>query len=279
MPDIIRPLPANITDVIRKTGGRKLVLVEGPDDELAFSEWFGDRLAEVVFTGVSGKPDVQARLSDILAQRPDVDAYGIVDRDLEDDATVQKALSDPATRLFILLRYSIENYALEPDAVYNVLRVYLRTRCPVPDVAATKRELLQLCASLKTLMAANYVIRQVADDLKLFSDSHQIKDRSWFVAETAKRTKLTQGKAETRIAAREAEIDTGLGNMESAHRFISGKHLLWHLLLLANKARRTGEREISATYLFSQLVEHRRANPPVPADLRQIVEKRILQDP
>ena len=119
MTDVIHPLPGYITDAIRRSGGRILVLVEGPDDELLFTEWFGDRLAEVVFVSVSGKADVQTRLNDIDKSRPDIAACGIVDRDYASDAEVLASLETPGCRCFLLQRFSIENYVLEPAAVFG----------------------------------------------------------------------------------------------------------------------------------------------------------------
>jgi hypothetical protein len=272
--DDVRPLPEYVTDAILLAGARVLVLMEGPDDEWAFTEWFQDRLDDIVFVAVSGKADVIAKVAEIERSRPEVGAHGIVDRDYATADEVQSALDDPNSRCFLLRRFSIENYALEPAAVFDVLRVYLRSGMPHSDALAVEAMLLGVCADLHTMMSANYVLREHSDEVPLFPAGYQPRDREHLVRTTAERIDAPGGPTdvEARIASREKETAGALVAIDAAHEVVSGKHIVFRLLEFANGRRGTNNK-LSSDYLFSQLVEWCRNHPPPHPDLVVLVDR------
>ena len=122
---IIQPYPPEITEFLFRLGDRSLVWVEGTDDEETFREWFAERRDEIEFYAAGGWRNVEHKLQEYLNYVQCV--FGIVDRDFRSDADVTAMLEDPAARLFILRRYAIENYLLEPAALCEELRVYCGT--------------------------------------------------------------------------------------------------------------------------------------------------------
>lgn len=274
MTQVVRQLPDELVRVLFRLGGRRLVLVEGTDDVLTLNEWFVERRQDVVFHPAGGNQEVNTLLRGLAALRPDVTAYGIEDRDLADDADVQAALDDPAARRFLLPRYAIENYLLEPVALWNVLRVFLRDRLPFADPAEAEAHLLSLCVELGPIMAANYVLRRHSNALSLFHERYEPQPRAEIVTQTARRMSVAQAEADGRIAAREAVIDPLLATLDTAHTCVNGKHLL-NLVCRRTRAIQAG---LPETYLFSQLVEWRKNSPPIHDDLRRIIERRILGD-
>ena len=122
MTQIVKELPEKLVRLLARLGGRSIVLVEGESDETVFNDWYLERQADVTFFATSGKDDLVALLRTVTAQRPDVSAFGIRDRDFKSDAEVQASLDDPSAKVFLLRRYAIENYLLEPAAISEELR-------------------------------------------------------------------------------------------------------------------------------------------------------------
>jgi len=90
---------------------------------------------------------------------------------------VNASLSESA-HLFILRRYALENYLLEPFAVWEELRIYPSKSFKVADSSAMEKELLKLCEQLKTLIAANSVIYEASTGAKYFKEGYIMSDRA-----------------------------------------------------------------------------------------------------
>jgi hypothetical protein len=221
----ITALPAELTRLLFDLGSRKLVLVEGPDDREVFHQWYGERWSDVEFYVAGGSESVESFLQTVLAHSTTRRAYGIIDRDFRSDAEVDAPLNDPSAHLFILRRYALENYLLEPEAVWEELRVYHGTAFAVPDARAMEASLLQLCQRLRTVVAANWVFYEVGG-VEYFGEGHDLSDRTELIRQAARRLGCDEAEAERRIAEKEALLDPMLTALDTAHLRINGKHLL-----------------------------------------------------
>ncbi len=229
--DDVGELPPDLTRVLFELGPRKLVLLEGASDVAVFREWYRDRRDVVEFfsletpQGVSG---VKTLLARILAQStsPNPREYGIIDRDFRSDAEVEKAIADPNAHLFILRRYCIENYLLEPVAVAEEVRVLSGADADAPNPQVMEAELLRLCRDLHTMMAANWVFFDKGRG-RYFTEGHDLVDRQTVVARVVRELGCSPADAEAAVSKKEALIEPLLSSLEAAHRRINGKPLLF----------------------------------------------------
>jgi hypothetical protein len=270
----IVPLPPELTRLLFTLGERKLVLVEGPTDVDVFKEWYRDRLSQIAFYPAEGHPNVESFLNEILAKSVTRRAYGIIDRDFRDEAEVNAALADPGGHLFILYRYAIENYLLEPAAVLEELRQYHGTGLAVDDEAIMAQSLLDICRWLKPVMAANWVfwekdVAQGSSRVESFGEGFPADDRPLLIRETARRLGCSEEEAERRVVEKEARIDAALGQLESAYARINGKHILERLFKTYQiHTTKDHFRRLLARTVKTQLGVH--------DHIRAIVNRRIL---
>jgi len=218
----IKPLPPELTRLLFQLGPRKLILLEGPSDVDVFNEWHRDRLSQVAFYSAGGHPNVEAFLDEILAISTTGHAYGIIDRDFRDEAQVAAALENPDNHLFILHRYALENYLLEPAAVLEELRQYHGPSVTIADETAMTQDLLEICRNLKPVMAANWVfweegIARGSSRIESFGEGFPTGNRPLLVQQTAHRLACSEAEAEQRISDKEQQIDAFLGQLESAY--------------------------------------------------------------
>ena len=270
----IKSYSPEVTKMLFDLGNRKLVWVEGPDDEETFREWFSARRGEVEFYSAGGCKSVENKVQEYLGYIRNV--YGIVDRDFHSAAKVAIALQDVAAHCFILHRYAIENYLLEPAALREELRVYYGTAHPVPSIAELENTLLALCTQLRTLMAANWVFYEIAlasgVGIENFAPAHQLDDRAAIIQQAAKRANCDVTVMEPHIAEKEHLLDFCLRVLSTAHTCINGKHLLHHVYQKYIVAVKTGFDKAHLRRLLARTVKQR----ALPDDIVTIVEQRIL---
>ena len=154
---IIKAPPPDLETLLVLLGSQTLVIVEGADDKAVFNEWYPEGQHNILYHEAGGSEGVQRLLQEILTQTPVKRAFGIMDRDFRSAAEVEERLSDPGEHLFVLRRYAIENYLLEPAAIQEQLAPFYANAFVVPDTETISRDLLQFCRTLRTLMAANWV--------------------------------------------------------------------------------------------------------------------------
>jgi len=176
----ITSLPPELAHLRFELGTRKLVLLEGDGDVEVLERWFREDLNAMFFYAAKGKKNVEKYLDDMLAQSNRREVYGIIDRDFRTNEEVSIQNSDMNTHLFVLCRYAIENYLLEPRAVWEELEVF-HGRAFTETIETVSSSLLDICRKLKTRMAANWVINEsyTRDDIRApyFSKGHEISDR------------------------------------------------------------------------------------------------------
>lgn len=155
---VIKAPPPDLVTLLVELGPQTLVLVEGDDDRRVLNEWYPEGLHNILYhVPGGGATGVMSMLQHILLETPVRRVYAIIDRDFRSEAEVTARLNDPDGHLFILPRYAIENYLLEPAAIQEELRPYYDygDTFVVPDVAIIEGEILRMCQQLRTLMAAN----------------------------------------------------------------------------------------------------------------------------
>ena len=272
--DDVGELPPDLTRVLYALGSRRLVLLEGASDVAVFREWYRDRRDVIEFFSPEvpqGRSGVENLLNRILAQStsPNPREYGIVDRDFREDAEVESVLADPNTRLFILRRYCIENYLLEPVAVAEELRVLSGSDAVIPNPQDTEIRLLQMCRNLHTMMAANWVFSEAGRG-RHFTEGHQLIDREAVMARVVEGLGCTPAEAETAVSEKEVAIEPLLSNLEHAHRRINGKHLLFQI---HQRFIRSGITRDQFRNLLARAVKERVG---LPEDIQTIIERRML---
>ena len=268
----VEELPEDLVRVLFELGGRTLVFVEGDDDECVFNAWFKERLPDVFFYPATGVSVVQKRLTQVKEKRPDVTAFGIRDRDFLSDGEVQAALNDSATRLFILTRYSVENYLLEPQALLDAMDDFLGVKNPVKNAAEVETKLLTLCRDLQALMAVNWLLIENGQAKIETGDNRNALEQ--FVNVVAQRLDCVPENARTQLEEKMALLQPNLETLETAHTRINGKYIFHRFYTFVTQTR-TGLRK---DHLLRILTRHIK-DAGIPADIRYLVEKRILGDP
>ncbi|MFS3858140.1 DUF4435 domain-containing protein [Proteus mirabilis] len=97
---------------------KKVLLVEGSDDELAFGAFLRKKFPSWEQYWVIASTGKKQNVLDILAQEQDW--LGIVDRDEWDNAKIEEK-QEQLPNLFILPRFCIENYLVLPDEIWSAL--------------------------------------------------------------------------------------------------------------------------------------------------------------
>ncbi len=272
MTQIVKELPEKLVRLLARLGGRSIVLVEGERDETVFNDWYLERQADVTFFATSGKDDLIALLGTVAAQRPDVSAFGIRDRDFKSEADVQAPLDNPSANVFLLRRYAIENYLLEPDAISEELRQHYKEKLPVPDAAQVEQDLLALCRKLSGVMAVNWEFVVSGGGIKHLNLGFPVDNRQQLIQVAAKSLGCDEAEAEQRVSAREALLEPKLNTLAEAHTCVNGKRLLHQTFLFYIHNVQQGFDEEHFFDLLRREIKRR----GLPADVKAIVEDRIL---
>ena len=98
--------------------GKKVLLVEGPDDELAFRSWLGKLDVNWENRWVVASAGKKANVLDLLTLEPDW--VGVVDRDEWTAQNIAEKQRD-IPNLWALPRFCLENYLCDPDELWAML--------------------------------------------------------------------------------------------------------------------------------------------------------------
>lgn len=268
---VVKAKPPDIATLLLELGRRRLVLLEGDSDFDALNEWFLEHERRIMFhVPGGGWRGVETFLQQVLAEGVTERVFGIIDRDFRDEVEVENSLSDPVSHLFILRRYAIENYLLEPEALQEELRVFYGAKFVVPDVSVLRGELLRMCQELCTAMAAQWTLLESGGEF--LPDGFNISRRELVVLQVAARLGIDATDAEQRVAAKEALIAPNLTTLEAAHACIDGKFLIHKVYDKYIHAVGSG---FVKDHLFRLLVRTVKQQG-VHVDIRDIVEGRIL---
>ncbi|HAI70569.1 MAG TPA: hypothetical protein DCM38_14170 [Gammaproteobacteria bacterium] len=271
---IIDKLSPELTPILFEAGNRKLVLLEGKDDIEVFEEWFMENLSDICFHAPGGCSNVETFLQETLEKSEKGEVYGIIDRDFRTKQEVNASLSESA-HLFILKRYALENYLLEPFAVWEELRIYPSKSFKVADSSAMEKELLKLCEQLKTLIAANSVIYDASTGAKYFKEGYIMSDRANIIQQTSKRLNWELAKVEQKIAEKEIIIQSKLDSIDNAYQMIDGKQLLHQILYQYTDEPKTKIRVEHFRRLLTRTVKEKIG---LHTDILWIIKQRILSE-
>jgi len=261
----VQTLPPELTEILFKLGPRKLVLLEGDDDVEVFREWYRHSLNQLEFHPSGGHGNVRAYLAQIKR------AYGIIDRDFRTEAEVEQSLNDLPSRLFILRRYATENYLLEPEALWEELR--LIDEKITPHITDLTQVLLQLCHQFKSIMAAHWLfsdkhIAMGQATIEYFSIGFPTDNRPLLLTQTAQKLGCSIEDAQAQIEQKEQLLDSYLNKLDTAYQVIDGKRLFGKIF---------PEFKIpTAKDHFRRLLARATREKGLHADIKYIIEQRIL---
>jgi len=272
----ISQLPSELSLMLFEAGNRQLVFLEGKDDIEVFEEWFKEDLSDIYFYAPGGSCKVENFLQKTLEKSHKGQVYGIIDRDFRTEQEVNASLNDKSAHLFILRRYALENYLLEPFAVWEELRIYPSDSVKIPDSSAMTTDLLQLCEHLKTMMAANWVIYEASTGAKYFKEGYPLSDRANIIQQTSKRLNWELAITEQKIAEKEIIIQSKLDSIDNAYQMIDGKHLLHQVMYKYTNEPKTKPRVEHFRRLLTRTVKEKIG---LHVDILWIIKQRILSKP
>ncbi|PTQ87263.1 hypothetical protein [Nitrosomonas ureae] len=132
-------------------GGTKVFLESAEDVRIFSDHWFSDKQDKLRFVSAegdqSGGGGCQVVISKVNeANAHDIKAYGIVDRDVlladkkldlfwETDDTRFHATQPYGDKIYVLRRWELENYLLQPEAFSTEVSKRI-SRSPVPNISA-----------------------------------------------------------------------------------------------------------------------------------------------
>ncbi len=304
----ISSLPPELTRILFDAGSRIVVLVEGDADRDVLREWFEAERVEIEFFECGGIAPLTNLLNEFITRGTLKRAYGITDRDFRSEEEVEASYSEGSSGIagksksswsiparcrkllrffwqfpkshaetshqFILRRYALENYLLEPKPLREVLRVrYPEIIKELPTEQAMAEQLLERCQRLKSIMAANWVFFDTSQnsqgtDPEYFSVGYET-NRDTVIQQAAKRLKCSESEAEGLILEKEQLLEKSLSQLETAHRVIDGKRLL-HWIQREQFKTSGGD-----DYLRRLLTREAKAHN-LPADIIHIVRERII---
>lgn len=269
----ISALPNDLVNLVFQLGNRKLVLLEGDDDVEILEEWFRDDLSELFFYAAEGYPNVESYLNILLNYSTKKRIFGILDRDFKSEQEVNNSYTDNDSQLFILRRYAIENYLLEPLAVWEELRVYHGRDFTIDNAQTMEQKLMNICRQLKTIMAANWIIHESSTGTEYFSKGHQICNRDIIIRQASIRLGYDRNLTEQKIKEKEIIIESALNTISEAYTVINGKHILHQVFEKYINAVKRGLRKEHFRNLLARTVKEKIG---LHSDILLIIRQRIL---
>lgn len=269
MSHTVTVLPPELTDIGFKAGNRKIVLLEGDTDCEIFEEWYEEHLDKLYFRPAGGYTGVESLLNTALSYSVYKRMYGIIDRDFHEDAEVAASLNNTTSHLYILTRYCIENYLLEPSALYKEAQLY-HGKNVFKNILELENAILDVCKKLKTMMAVNWVLKLNA--LERLPDGHSILTKNEFVTMIKQKLSCDEAKALQLIDEKEKIIESALTSLEKAHQRVHGKILFHNVILLIIKIKTQPHKQ----YFRRSLCNRVKVISGIHSDIRKIIEERIL---
>jgi hypothetical protein len=128
----------SLTHAIIKAGRKKIVFVEGYDDNIIFNLLYEEHSGDIKFIDTEKLPDTEGFLKGqgacdrvkllvgafVTHLKTDKRFYGVIDRDLKTDDEREQEMGNSRYdgRLFIFFeRYTLENYFIHPHVLANFL--------------------------------------------------------------------------------------------------------------------------------------------------------------
>lgn len=270
---IIQELPEELAAILFAAGSRRLVLLEGDDDAAILGFWYHDKKSSLYLYPAGGSVNI-IRLLDAFDNHGRINhLYAIRDRDFRSLDEVQADEKRFQGHLFTLPRYAIENYILEPEAVWRELS-FLVPSLPIQDITAMEDKMLEIFEKLCVMMASNWVFSEQSKEnkVKFFSPAHDECDEETLINMAQQRLGFSLIETKQLIDEKVSIIASSLRSFESAQAYINGKHIFHHLhkLVVSEKPG------LSKGYLLLLLARAVQTTTGIPNDIKQIVESNIL---
>ncbi|MDM8568785.1 hypothetical protein QUF50_04590 [Thiotrichales bacterium HSG1] len=270
----ISNLSPELTNILFELGNRKLVFLEGKDDVEIFEEWFSEQLGNIYFHDAGGCENVKTYLNKTLELSSKKEIYGIIDRDFHTDEEVDNSLNNELNHLFILILSEIENYLLEPVALWEELKIYPTKssfKIKITDSISMEKGLLKICNKLITIVAANLLLHKESTREKYFTFGHSIEHRENIIQQTAKKLNWEFAETEQKIIKQENLIESKLDSLDNAYKIIDGKRILNQIMLEYTSEPKTAKRIEHLRKLLG-----RRTKKEIHKDILFIIQERIL---
>ncbi|QTA82210.1 DUF4435 [Desulfonema limicola] len=230
----------DIRHAIDMAGRKKIVFLEGYDDQVIFEILFSEKLNQVAFIDTSivgrssgGCEKVKKYLENIYIYLSENRFFGIIDRDFKTDNEVNTEVNDPKynNKLYIFReRYTLENYFIEGHILLGYIkgksmknkRLYTILTINIINIINNIME------NLITISAGN---RTLLDYRKAFLDRNTPCDEKIVIKKILSNLDIKKFQVERRTAVIRwyKYYRNNIQNDRShIHKYISGKYFFYH---------------------------------------------------
>ncbi len=264
---------------IQQAGSRKLVLVEGDEDQDVFERHFKKHLSQIYFYDCGGVGHVLKYFEELKREAISKDFFCIRDRDFLDEEQVENSYSENS-HLFVLRWYCIENYLLNEQIIFDELCTKhtknKRTNIGLNAVEDITNYFDQLKRELATITAADWIIAEFNENRAIQNSENTETERVAYFSEgfsTNSETVINQFAQKLGLLVEKAielieNKKTTLSGQDSLHTKYNGKRLL-HWICKKFK--------FPDDYHFKRLLISRLTAENIPINLKEIIEDRILK--
>jgi hypothetical protein len=165
------------------TFGEKIVFLEGIDttDKSILERWFPELKTRIVFVSSHSVGEVnkisQKILSLVQASSKYTYYYAIRDRDYMSKEDKDSIENNGKGKIFVWSKYHIENFLLDEESIFSVLRKSLHANCPLRDSKHCLDEIRQIAANNKTHWV-NSMLKERLRELIITEDLGKIRNES-----------------------------------------------------------------------------------------------------
>lgn len=270
-------LPEELVAAIFEAGNRKLVLVEGDDDQHVFETAFKKHLSKLSFFSCNGVTKLQEYLEKLRQISANRKYFGIRDRDFSSEDMVNESYKENSF-LFYLRRFDIENYLLIAENIWDILVIRHNPKkindLQIHNVEKVSEKIAHLARKLQILTAADWVIceqnaQKETDRAEYFSRGYSFENQAHIIHKTAQKLDLSEDIVSQKIQEKIVILENLFVTEEGLHTLSDGKRLLHWICK---------EIEFGDENFFKRMLVDRLhiTSQNIHQDLIEIIEKRIL---
>ncbi len=270
-------LPEELVEAIFEAGNRKLVLVEGDDDQQVFETAFKKHLSKLSFFSCNGVTNLEVFLEKLLAISANRKYFGIRDSDFSSESIVNESYSENSV-LFYLRRFDIENYLLSPETIWQIIAIRHNEKkiaeLNLNNSSEIAEKISNIATKLQILTAADWLIceenaTKETDRVEYFTRGYSFENEALIIQKTAQRLEIPTEIVSQKIADKLQIIQTLFETEDGLHSISDGKRLLHWICK---------EIDFGDENFFKRLLIDRLQFSPknIPKNLIEIIEKRIL---
>ncbi|TAF79025.1 MAG: DUF4435 domain-containing protein [Runella slithyformis] len=264
---------------IHQAGNRKLILVEGDEDQDIFEGYFKKYLSQICFFDCGGVNHILKYLEELSQKSTSKEFFGVRDRDFLDDNTVENSYSENS-QLFILRWYCIENYLLNEQSIFDELctkhKKNARAKIGFRDIEDITNYIGELKESLCAITAADWVTAEFNEERAAQNINNSETERVAYFSEgfDYNRENITRqlyqklGLSGDKVIELIEQKENLLLSQDILHTKYSGKRLIHWI------CKRFDFRDKEH---FKRLLISRLNTKNIPSNLKEIVEGKILK--